>query len=352
MDCIVNEGDNVKVVDLFCGAGGLHLGFKKAGFEIKLAVDNNPIVAKTHEYNFPDIPFFSDDIGELTGFELFNLVEGEEIDVLVGGPPCQGFSTIGKRVSSDINKRTAKDSRNKLILEYIRILNQLKPKYFVIENVKGLLTMDKGEFIKGVYKELDKTGYKYDLKLLNMADYGIPQVRERVFIIGNRLGHKVSFPSPTHSEHGDNGTMKWENCWNVIHDLVEIKEDRNFNHVPLKHTEKNIERYKLIPEGGRLPENDLPPELYRKNFGNTYKRLSRYKPALTMVPGNDAFPIHPTLHRSLTVREAARIQTFPDWMIFQGNRRQQGHQVGNAVPPLFAKILADHIMKKLLEEET
>src|SRR5699024_9454416 len=146
------EGDFMKVVDLFCGAGGLHLGFKEAGFEINLAVDNNPIVAKTHEYNFHDIPFFSGNISELTRSELFSLIGEKEIDVLVGSPPCQGFSTIGKRVSSNIDKRLAKDPRNKLILEYIRILNQLQPKYFVIENVKGLLTMDKGEFIKGIYK--------------------------------------------------------------------------------------------------------------------------------------------------------------------------------------------------------
>ena len=111
----------------------------------------------------------------------------------------------------------------------------------------------------------------------------------------------------------------------------------------LKHTDKNIERYKLIPEGGRLPEDKLSEELYRKNFGNTYKRLHREKPSLTMVPGNDAFPIHPILNRSLTIREAARIQTFPDEMIFAGNRRQQGHQVGNAVPPKFSEILAEFI---------
>ena len=120
-----------------------------------------------------------------------------------------------------------------------------------------------------------------------------------------------------------------------------------FYHVALKHTEKNIERYKLIPEGGRLPEDALPPELYRKNFGNTFKRLSRARPALTMVPGNDAFPIHPTLNRSLTVREAARIQTFPDSMIFEGNRRQQGHQVGNAVPPVFSEKLAKFVLEQI-----
>lgn len=254
----------MKVVDLFCGAGGLHLGFEEAGFDIQLAVDSNPIVAKTHELNFPDIPFYSKDISQLTGVELDNLINGEEIDVLIGGPPCQGFSTIGKRVSSNVEKRTAEDVRNRLIKEYIRILNQLKPKYFVIENVKGLLTMDKGEFIKGVYHELDKTGYNYQLKLLNMADYGVPQIRERVFIIGNRMGHEVDFPVATHSEKGDSNTLPWVNCWSVIHDLSTIEEDREFNHVALRHTEKNIERYKLIPEGGRLPEDKLTPELFRK----------------------------------------------------------------------------------------
>ena len=173
-----------------------------------------------------------------------------------------------------------------------------------------------------------------------MADYGVPEIRERVIILGNRVGLPVEFPQPDHSDKPEDGLLPWNNCWDVIKDLVDLGDTPEFNHVALKHTEKNITRYKLIPEGGRLPEGALPPELYRKNFGNTFKRLSRTRPALTMVPGNDAFPIHPILHRSLTVREAARIQTFPDTIIFEGNRRQQGHQVGNAVPPMFSEKLA------------
>lgn len=339
------------VVDLFCGAGGLHIGFKQAGFNIGLCADNNAHVEKTHNINFPNIPFTNKDIRDITAKGIYEVIDKKEVDVLIGGPPCQGFSTIGKRSSSDIEKRSIKDDRNTLVLEYIRLINELQPKYFIMENVKGILTMDKGMFIEGIKGELNKTKYTFDIKLLNMADYGVPQMRERVFIIGNRLGHEIEFPSKTHSQNIGNGLQPWENCWKAIQDLSNIKEDKDFNHVPLKHTEKNIERYKLIPEGGRLPEDSLPPELYRKNFGNTYKRLSRNRPALTMVPGNDAFPIHPILNRSLTVREAARIQTFPDWMIFQGNRRQQGHQVGNAVPPMFSKILANHIKQKLKEEQ-
>ena len=123
------------------------------------------------------------------------------------------------------------------------------------------------------------------------------------------------------------------------------------NHIPLKHREKNIARYKLIPEGGRMPEDKLPSELYRKNFGNTFKRLDRQEPAFTMVPGHNAFPIHPTENRSLTVREAARIQTFPDNIIFPGTRQSQCIQVGNAVPPKLAKVLALHLLKLLDENQ-
>ena len=195
--------------------------------------------------------------------------------------------------------------------------------------------------------QLHEAGYDARYKLINMADYGVPEIRERVIILGNRVGLPVEFPQPDHSDNPNDGLPMWENCWSVIKDLVDLPDTPEFNHVALKHTPKNIERYKLIPEGGRLPENALPPELYRKNFGNTFKRLSRTRPALTMVPGNDAFPIHPVLNRSLTVREAARIQTFPDEMIFEGNRRQQGHQVGNAVPPLFSEKLAKFILTQI-----
>ena len=135
----------------------------------------------------------------------------------------------------------------------------------------------------------------------------------------------------------------------AIGDLANKGEEVS-NHVPLKHGEKNIRRYQLIPEGGRLPENDLPADLYRKNFGNTFKRLDRNKPSLTMVPGHNAFPIHPWLDRSLTVREAARIQTFPDDVVFCGNRQEQCIQVGNAVPVKLAKVLANNVIEYLKKD--
>lgn len=336
-----------QAIDLFSGAGGLHIGFEKAGFEIRLCVDNDDLVEKTHKRNFPTIPMIHRDINLVGAEEIRNYLDNGVVDIVIGGPPCQGFSTIGKRSSSNEEKRKKKDPRNELVLTYARLIKELQPKFIVMENVKGILTLENGAYLQKVLNILRETGYNVDYKLINMADYGVPEIRERVIIIGNRLGLPVSFPAPDHSDNPNDNLPPWENCWSVLSDLEGLPDNPEFNHVALKHTEKNIARYKLIPEGGRLPEDNLPKELYRKNFGNTYKRLSRTRPALTMVPGNDAFPIHPTLNRSLTVREAARIQTFPDSMVFEGNRRQQGHQVGNAVPPLFSQKLASFIAQEL-----
>lgn len=338
---------SLNAIDLFSGAGGLHLGFERAGYNIKLCIDNNDLVEKTHKRNFPNIPMINRDINNVPTEEIKTYLGGERVDVVIGGPPCQGFSTIGKRVSSNPEKRVGKDPRNELVLTYAKLIKELQPKFIVMENVKGILTLQNGDYLKNVLKLLKDAGYNVDYKLINMADYGVPEIRERVIILGNRIGLPVEFPKPDHSDNPNDGLLMWENCWDAIKDLESLGDTPRFNHVALKHTQKNIERYKLIPEGGRLPEDVLPPELYRKNFGNTFKRLSRTRPALTMVPGNDAFPIHPTLNRSLTVREAARIQTFPDTIIFEGNRRQQGHQVGNAVPPLFSEKLAKFLKHQI-----
>lgn len=336
-----------KAIDLFSGAGGLHIGFERAGYQIKLCIDNDSLVERTHKRNFPNIPMINRDIRTISSDEIRGYLDGNTLDVIIGGPPCQGFSTIGKRVSSNPKVRAKQDPRNELVLTYAKLIRELRPKFIVMENVKGILTLQGGEYLKNVLQQLKDAGYDAQYRLINMADYGVPEIRERVIILGNRVGLPVEFPKPDHSDNPDDNLLPWENCWDVLKDLEPLGDMPEFNHVALKHTPKNIDRYKLIPEGGRLPEDSLPPELYRKNFGNTFKRLSRTRPALTMVPGNDAFPIHPTLNRSLTVREAARIQTFPDSIIFEGNRRQQGHQVGNAVPPMFSEKLAKHILQQI-----
>lgn len=327
-----------KVMDLFSGAGGFLLGFEKEGFDIILSTDFDEDCEKVHKINRPNIPFVRADIRTLSNEKIDELLNGQTVDVLIGGPPCQGFSTIGNRVSSDPERRTKYDPRNDLFREYIRILNHLQPKVFVMENVKGIKTRNGGTIFEEIQRQFKETGYDFNCITLNAADYGVPQYRERVFFYGTRIGVDFEAPIPTHGEN--------RNPYNIVLDAIgdlANKGEEVSNHVPLKHGEKNIRRYQLIPEGGRLPENDLPADLYRKNFGNTFKRLDRNKPSLTMVPGHNAFPIHPWLDRSLTVREAARIQTFPDDYIFSGRRDKQCMQVGNAVPVQLANAWAKQV---------
>ena len=327
-----------KVMDLFSGAGGFLLGFEKEGFDIILSTDFDEDCEKVHKINRPNIPFVRADIRTLSNEKIDELLNGQTVDVLIGGPPCQGFSTIGNRVSSDPERRMKYDTRNDLFREYIRILNHLQPKVFVMENVKGIKTRDGGTIFEEIQRQFKETGYDFNCITLNAADYGVPQYRERVFFYGTRIGVDFEAPIPTHGEN--------RNPYNIVLDAIgdlANKGEEVSNHVPLKHGEKNIRRYQLIPEGGRLPENDLPADLYRKNFGNTFKRLDRNKPSLTMVPGHNAFPIHPWLDRSLTVREAARIQTFPDDYIFSGRRDKQCMQVGNAVPVQLANAWAKQV---------
>lgn len=333
-----------KIVDLFSGAGGFQIGFEREGFEVMLSTDFDEDCEKVHKLNRPDIPFLKIDVHELTEEILNKYVDGNEIDVLIGGPPCQGFSTIGKRISSDPSKRKEADPRNTLFKEYIRILKYLKPKFFLMENVVGLLTRDKGEIFREIERTFRDTGYEFNHVILNAAEYGVPQIRNRVFFFGNRIGVKMQPPIAICDGSAE---KPYKTVGQSISDLAKKEADKKINHVPLRHGEINIKRYSLIPEGGRLPENELPPELFRKNFGNTFKRLHRDKPSLTMVPGHNAFPIHPWLNRSLTVREAARIQTFPDDYIFVGPRQKQCMQVGNAVPPLLAQSWARYIKGEL-----
>lgn len=330
--------DKYKVVDLFSGAGGFLLGFENRGFEIVFSTDIDEDCGKVHLINRPNIPFVCADIRMLSNDQIEKYLKGQQIDVLIGGPPCQGFSTIGNRVSSDPIRRKKYDPRNDLFKEYIRILNHIQPKIFVMENVKGIKTRDKGVIFEEIKRTFEETGYEFKCVTLNAADYGVPQYRERVFFFGTRIGIKFNEPQATYGEN----LLQYKTVLSAIGDLADKGEEIP-NHVPLKHGETNVRRYQMIPEGGRLPEENLPPELYRKNFGNTFKRLDRNKPSLTMVPGHNAFPIHPWLNRSLTVREAARIQTFPDNYLFCGRRDKQCMQVGNAVPVKLAEAWAEQI---------
>ena len=328
----------------FSGAGGFHLGMERAGFKVVLASDIDKHAEATHRRNWPELPFLRTDIRTIGTSEVLALAGGRRPEVIFGGPPCQGFSTLGAKLSAD--------PRNLLFDSFIRLVSELQPKCVVIENVKSMLTMYRGQFAEDVVKGFYDIGYRVFRKVLDAADYGAPQHRQRVFFLATRLDHKFAFPDPTHGNKPD--LKPYETVGDWIGDLVD-KYGGVQNHLPLRHSERVIRRYRLIPEGGRLPPpEELPDDIRRKNFGNTYKRLHRKQPSLTMVPGNNAFPVHPTLDRSLTPREAARLQTFPDKFVFEGDRRSQCILVGNAVPVVLAAAVGHevrrHIAGKIIKE--
>ncbi len=325
-----------KVFSFFAGGGGLDIGFEQAGFDVVLSTDIEPMAEKTHKANWPKRSFVCKDITQITSQELLDAANGVHPDVIIGGPPCQGFSTIGAKQSSD--------PRNRLFEAYANLVEELQPKAVIIENVKSITTMYGGRFADFIKKRFAEAGYEIQCEILDAADYGVPQHRKRAFFVGFRNPNaQFSFPKPTHGI----GLKPYKTTGPAIMDLankgVEVK-----NHIALKHSDTVIARYKYIPEGGRLPvPEELPEAIRRKNFGNTYKRLHRELPALTMVPGNNAFPVHPVLDRSLTPREAARLQTFSDKVVFSGDRRRQCILVGNAVPPMLAKSIGVEVRKVL-----
>lgn len=324
-------------IGLFVGGGGLDLGFQQAGFKILAATDNEPAAENTHKKNWPGVPFILKDVRTLSLADIAIATKGRRPDVIIGGPPCQGFSTLGDRLSSD--------PRNDLVDAFIRIVDGIRPQAIIVENVRAIATEYKGRYKDYILKRFEEIGYNMHFAVLNAAEYGVPQHRRRAFFVGFADPRILyAFPEPTHGPT----KLPYATVGEAINDLIK-KGDEVPNHNELKHSEKVIARYRHIPEGGMLPPpEELPEEIRRQNFGSTYKRLSRNAPSLTIVPGNNALPIHPVLDRSLTPREAARIQTFPDDYVFEGDRRRQCILVGNAVPPKMGKVLAESIWSKIL----
>ena len=205
-----NLSENKKkytLVDLFSGIGGFHIGFLDTGrFDLKLAVDFNKDCALFHQLNFPELPFEQMDVSVINK-DFYKKRNISDVDVLIGGPPCQGFSTIGARASSNKEKRLKYDIRNNLIGHFIEQVRILRPKYFLMENVRGLTTYKGGDFFTDVFEEFNSLkGYTVSYKILNAVDYGVPQNRQRTFVYGNRIGYNLNdFPFPDHFENGDNG---------------------------------------------------------------------------------------------------------------------------------------------------
>jgi DNA (cytosine-5)-methyltransferase 1 len=334
------ESGPPRAICLFAGGGGLHLGLHRAGFSTVFATDLRSEAARTFARNFPDVVFHEGDVRRLTPAKVDALVAGHAVDLVAGGPPCQGFSTLGDQRHGD--------PRNSMFEVFLRIVRWTNPRCVLLENTSYMRSQYQGRFEHEVIASFSNLGYRVSVSTLNAADFGAPQVRKRVFFVGTRESHEFVWPMPTHDAHGAFSRSPWQTVGDAIMDLADVPHAGAPNHLILRHSERVIARYKLTPEGGRMPPpQDLPPEIRRRNFGNTYKRLHRDAPSLTLVPGNNAFPIHPTADRSLSPREAARLQGFPDSYVFEGSRSEQCKLVGNAVPVPLAEALGVALVSHL-----
>ena len=301
-------------VDLFCGAGGLTEGFTNASYNAVSSVEISKIASETHLFNFPECNHFCGDIAE---YDATKFTNGVEIDLVIGGPPCQGFSVAGKR---DPN-----DPRNKMFNQFVRVVDELKPHYFVMENVPGIITMKGGTVITSIREAFEKIGYITSIAILEAAEFGVPQLRSRAILIGNR--HSLWNPAPSPLliknnyipiENGLIGLSDWER-------LPEI------NHEWTKHSKKFEERISKVPQGGSLYET----------FIDAYKRQYSNVPSMTIKENHGGTHIHPTLNRCISAREMARLQSFPDNFFFKGSMKKAMWQIGNAVPPLLGQNVAN-----------
>ncbi|PGT79164.1 DNA cytosine methyltransferase [Bacillus sp. AFS040349] len=347
----------MNIIDLFSGCGGLSLGFELAGYNTLLGIDNDKAAINTFEKNHKGSIGITTDITEVSGEEIRRLVGGKSIDVIIGGPPCQGMSLAGPR--------KLHDPRNKLYLSFIRIVQELQPKAFVIENVPGLVSLFKGAIKESILEEFQQMGYNVNYQILNSADYGVPQTRKRVFFVGLKNGEKFTFPEPkiffendwiTAQEATSDLPLLEESFGNEIEHYTGAPQNEYqrycranseviYNHQATNHNEQTKKIISLVPEGGNY--KDLP-EQYRgtRNFNVAWTRYHSKKPSLTIDTGH-RHHFHYKANRVPTVRENARFQSFPDNFIFYGNRTQQYRQVGNAVPPLLAKAIAEELLKYL-----
>lgn len=359
------QNNKLKVVDIFSGCGGLSYGFEMSGYNILLGIDNWIDSLHTFKHNHKNSEILCKDVSKITKKDIEEIIGNERVDVLVGGPPCQGFSLAGKRDNND--------NRNKLVMDYVKIVKDLNPKFFVLENVLGLLSMKDGKnnlVIDNLKKAFSKIGYQISYKPLFAHYYGVPQKRQRVFIVGNRLGIDFEFPKPTN----DGLKSKFITVGEAISDLPLLEKDfgeevvkyksnpkSNYqkmmrkksgllrNHTKSAHSEQTTKVINLVPEGGNW--KDLPKEFQNiRSYSNTWRRLDSKLPSVTIDTGH-RHHFHYKANRVPTVRESARIQSFPDSFEFKGTRTSQFKQVGNAVPPLLAKAVAEKIKTYIKNHE-
>ena len=366
----------INALDLFAGAGGFSQGMENAGVNVIAAVEFNEQIAKTYMHNHPDTKMFVDDIRNLDESEIDKVFKeiGVECDLIFGGPPCQGFSMAGKRIRS--NASFLEDERNYLFKEYIRMVAYLKPKVFVIENVPGILNYNGGKVKEEIYDTFTKLGYSLSSRIMCATNYGVPQMRNRAVFIGNRLGidPEIMFPAPTHSENtyvtirqaisdlpeieaGTGTEVTYYGNNDILSEYQKLMRSESgftYNHVSSHHKEETLELLSMIKEGQTM--KDLPEEYHTKSVhSGAYGRMIYDKPAYTLTTRLNTPSVgritHPIQNRTITPREAARIQSFPDNYKFIGDITSIGMQIGNAVPPLLAKAIGDNIVNIIGEED-
>ena len=349
-------------VDLCAGAGGLTLGMRQAGFKVQVAVEINQYAAQTYSANFPNVHLIEDDLCKVSAETLDEKLgeNGQSIAVLVGGLPCQGFSESNRRTRNRTNPK------NHLYKEFLKVLRDLSPRWFVMENVAGIATLESGGFLRRMVRAFRATGYKTTCHILNAADFGIPQVRRRAFLVGNRLGIDFKMPIPTLNDHEQltvrdaisdlpilrNGSardvrnyrMEFESSSDFAQSLRLRKSESVTGNVVSRNTERVVARYKHIRPGENwrsIPTNmmDNYTELKRCHTG-IYHRLSWDEPSKVIGNFRKNMLIHPSQQRGLSIREAARLQSFPDSHTFLGPLNDRQQQVGDAVPPFLAKAVA------------
>lgn len=345
----------INVLDLFCGAGGLSYGFERAGYDILLGIDNDAMALKTFELNHKGAKSICGDITEIEyKRDIEPKLDGKSIDVIVGGPPCQGFSLSGPR--------NFEDPRNKLYLSYIRLVEEIKPRAFVIENVPGLISLFKGEVKDNIIEKFTVMGYRVTCKILCASDYGVPQSRKRVVFVGLKNGTEdFSYPNPNEKvitcemalsdlppladELGTDEQSYECDPANEYQEMMRKHSKTIHNHIAAAHSEKVQHIISLVPDGGNY--KDLPEQFRAsRNFHVAWTRFNSQKPAPTIDTGH-RHHFHYKYDRVPTVRECARLQSFPDDFIFLGNKTQQFRQVGNAVPPIMAQAIATQLRKYL-----
>lgn len=354
---------NFKILDLFCGAGGLSYGMhQNPHFQTVVALDVNEALAITLKNNMPDIDVIIGDIKDLNIKEkVIDSAIKHGVNMIIGGPPCQGYSLKGKKLGLE-------DPRNFLFIEYLNFVERLKPDVFVIENVKTLLSTSKGWFKEQILTAIKNLGYFVDVGVLKASDFGVPQTRERTIFICCK-DKKITLPLPTiskpvtvrdaiedlaylNSGEGDFELSYTTKATSEYQRFMRSDSKKLFNHKASNHAEIAIKKLEMIPpEKGK---ECLPKEMLGKQkFNSTWSRLKWDEPSPTIDTRFDAASNgknnHPFLHRAITPREAARLQSFDDKYIFYGTKVAIRTQIGNAVPPLMAKAIADKIYTEIGE---